>query len=48
VVSWAASSKYDSGGHPAIAVDPASGKGVEAHEGGAGLGPLLEHYVDVY
>jgi hypothetical protein len=48
VVSWAASSKYDSGGHPGIALDPASGKGVEAHEGGAGLGPLLEHYVDVY
>jgi hypothetical protein len=47
-VSWAPSSKYDSGGHPSIAIDPATGKGVEVHEGAAGLGPLLEHYVDVY
>jgi len=48
LVSWASTNKYDEGGHPVIAVDAAAGKGLEAHEGGAGYGPLWGHDLDVY
>ena len=48
IVRWGTSSKYDEGGRPAIAADLTMGTGIEAHEGGAGFGPLWGHDVDVY
>jgi len=47
-VNWISTNKYDEGGHPAIALDAVAGKGLEAHEGGAGYGPLWGHDLDVY
>jgi hypothetical protein len=46
--SWTSTAKYDEGAHPALALDPVAGKGLEAHEGGAGYGALWAHDLDVY
>ncbi|HEY1954462.1 MAG TPA: hypothetical protein VGH28_02600 [Polyangiaceae bacterium] len=43
-VTWTASYDYDDGRHPEIAIDPATGHGVEMHDGDGGV---WTHEVDV-
>jgi hypothetical protein len=47
-VTWRRIKKYDDGGHPVIALDAASGTGLELHESSKGFGGLWMHDLDVY